>query len=208
MSSYSEGQTHQLMEALQAKGFTAEHVTKLGQYDRLVDIRLVLDGVAQIVLVQAPVQKEEVPLDTIIRVNRSVRPAYPDWAVKVMNPELENTGPAEYDLATMSLWLHDRQKSGVTTGKVIYDHLKEHHMLASCGSLQDAQQIQKKGVAVFQKIFGNNRVYFWKSVVRDRVGRGLSVPCLCVDGGGVVLHWLWLGGGWDDDRPAVRFASN
>lgn len=191
------------MDALEAKGFSPDHVTKLGQYERLGDIRFVLDGQAEIV-----VAKEKVSLDTIIRVNRSVRPAYPDWVDKVMNPELESTGPAEYDLATaIFLWLHDRQKGGVTTGKVVYDHLKKHGMLTSCLSLQDAEEIQKKGVAVFQKIFGNNIVYFWKSVVRSRDDRHLAVPCLDVSGDEVVLDWHWLDNDWRDAHPAVCFAK-
>ncbi len=121
MSSYSEGQTHQLMDRLEAEGFTADYITKLGQYKRLGDFRLVLDGQAEIVAVK----KEEVSLDTVVRVNRSVRPAYPDWVGKVMNPELEGTGPAEYDLAmSIMLWLHEGQTGGVVTGTVIYDYLK------------------------------------------------------------------------------------
>src|ERR1700722_11534777 len=49
----------------------------------------------------------EPPLDTIVRVDRSVRPVYPDFVKTVMHPELEKVGPAEYDLATVDLWLHD-----------------------------------------------------------------------------------------------------
>lgn len=204
MSSYSEGQTHQLMDALEANGFTPNHVTKLGQYERLGDFRLVLDGQAEIVVVG----RAEVPLDTIIRVNRSTRPAYPDWVDKVMHPDLEGTGPAEFDLATTSLWLHTNQQGGsTTTGTVIYDYLKKHDMLTSCLSLQDAVEIQKKGVAAFRKVFGNNIVYFWKAVVQDRDGRRLGVPYLDVDGDEVVLCWYWLGDGWYGSGPAVRFAS-
>ncbi len=204
MSSYSEGQTHQLMNALEANGFTPGHVAKLGQYKQLGDIRLVLDGQAEIVVVK----KEEVPLDTIIRVDRSVRPAYPDWVEKAIHPELECTGPAEYDLATaVSLWFHDLQKGGVTTGQVIYDYLKKHGLLASCGSLPDALEIQKKGVEVFRKIFGNNYAYFWKSVVRHRGDGSLCVPFLYVDGDRVVLYWSWLGYVWHGHELAVRFAS-
>jgi len=204
MSSYSEGQVHQLADSLELRGeFTPEHITKLGQYPRLGDIRLVLDGQAEIVVIK----KEEPSLNTIIRVDRTVRPAYPDWVEKVMHLELECTGPAEYDLATaVSLWLHDGQKGGSTTkGKVIYDHLKKHSMLASCLSLQDALEIQKKGVAVFQKVFGNKVVYFWKSAVRRRGDRYLFVPCLYVDGVRVVLDWSWLEDVWNGRGPAVRF---
>ncbi len=77
--------------------------------------------------------------------------------------------------------------------------MKEHDLLTSCLSLQDALEIQKKGVAVV--------AYFWKSVVQRRGDRSLSVPYLYVRGDGVVLRWHWLDYGWVDSRPAVRFAS-
>lgn len=149
---------------------------------------------------------------TIVEVDRSVRPVYPDWVDKVIHPELESTGPDTFDiLKDVSLWLHDKQKNaGVTTGKVIYDYLKKNNILESCGSLQDALAIQKLGVAAFKKAFGNKVVYFWKSVVRDRRDGYLVVPYLrylCVCGGRVVLRWLWLDGGWYGGNPAVRFTS-
>lgn len=50
MSSYSEGQTHLLMDKLEAQGFTADHITKLGQCGRLADVRAFLEGRAEIVL--------------------------------------------------------------------------------------------------------------------------------------------------------------
>ena len=52
MSSYSEGQTHQLMEALEAHNFSADDVTKLGQYDRLLAIREVVNNRARIVPIE------------------------------------------------------------------------------------------------------------------------------------------------------------
>jgi hypothetical protein len=32
---------------------------------------------------------------------------YPEWVTKVMHPELEGTGPAEYDLAKVEQWFPD-----------------------------------------------------------------------------------------------------
>ncbi|MFH1207511.1 MAG: hypothetical protein V1668_02795 [Patescibacteria group bacterium] len=154
--------------------------------------------------------KEETSISTVVHVDRLIRPVYPDWVGKVMHPELECTGLAEYDLAKdVSLWLHDKQKNGgVTTDKVIYDHLKKNNMLESCGNLQDALAIQKLGVAAFKKAFGNKVVYFWKSVVLNRNDGGLLVPYLYVSDGEVVLGWGWLGNDWHDNDPAVRFASS
>lgn len=50
MSDYSEGQTHQLMNAFQAANYTSAQLTKLGQSPSLLDeLRLVLDEGAKIV---------------------------------------------------------------------------------------------------------------------------------------------------------------
>lgn len=149
----------------------------------------------------------EAPLDTLIRVDRSIRPVYPDWVKVVMYPELEPTGPVEYDLGTIDPWLHDGQKNGRSMeGHELYEYLKDKKMLEGCLSLRDGEEIQKKGLAVFRKFFQGKAVFLWKSVVQDRDGN-LIVPCLCEAGDEVVELWDWLGGYWDDDRPAPRFAS-
>ena len=59
MSSYSEGQTHQLMEALQKEGFTSDDVTKLGQFKNLPRILDVLHGRAKIVDIEPGALKNE-----------------------------------------------------------------------------------------------------------------------------------------------------
>lgn len=199
-------QAGELKAAFRRHDWTNAEIKRLSEGDILARVRSVIRGQAKIVMVKKA-QKKDVRLDTTIRVDRSVRPTYPDWTSMVMHPELESTGPAKYDLAATTLWLHDRQQGGYTTGQVIYDYLKEHGMLASCLSLQDAVEIQKKGPAVFRKVFGNKVIYFWKSVVQGRGGRGLLVPCLRVFGGRVILRWNWLARDWRDSRPAVRSAS-
>ena len=67
MSSYLEGQTHQLANAFEAGGLTAGHLTKLGQSPSTIEgLRMVLDGEAKITLIKrveppavlsAPVEK-------------------------------------------------------------------------------------------------------------------------------------------------------
>jgi len=165
-----------------------------------------LAGELVVVEREPPTPKPEVPLDTIIRVDRSVRPVYPDWMKKVMHPELEGAGPSEYDLATVEQWLHDDQKKGVVVGNRIYDHLKKTDTLKTCLGLRDGEEIKKKGIEVFRKFFGGKAVFLWASVVRRR-GGFLDVPCLIGDGGGVVVYWRWLDVGWLGSSPAARFAS-
>lgn len=53
MSSYSEGQIHQLADQMEAAGLTPKHVTKLGQsFELLLNFRRVLDGEATITMVE------------------------------------------------------------------------------------------------------------------------------------------------------------
>ncbi len=207
MSSFSEGQMHQLADAMEKAGFTAKHITALGQSSELLElVRSVLDGVAMIVPIKRPVVTEP-PLDFIIRVDRSVRPTYPQWVKKVMYPELELTGPAEYNLATeVEEWLHDGQKSGEVSGRVIYDYLKRTNVLADQLGLADLWAIQAKGIQVFRKLFSRKSVFGWKSVVQDcDLNDGLIVPHLYVEGDEVVQSWIWLGYVWYCCNPALRF---
>lgn len=141
----------------------------------------------------------------LVRVDRTVRPTYPDWMREVLHSELEATGPSEFDYGKLTMWLHDRQKNGTVTGQVIYDHLKSGDMLSSCLGLRDLEEIQKKGITHFRKYFKGQAVFGWKSVVR--LGDGLlDVPYLCESGGRVVLFWDWPGHDWDSSSPALRFA--
>lgn len=149
----------------------------------------------------------EAPLDTIIRVDRSIRPLYPDWVQEVRHLELESTGPVEYDLGTIDPWLHEEQKNGRSMkGHKLYEYLKEKKMLKGCLSLRDGEEIQKKGVAVFRKFFQGKAIFLWKSVVQNR-GGNLRVPCLVENVGGVVVNWDWLDVDWNDACPALRCAS-
>ena len=160
-------------------------------------------------VVQPVVLPEPTPepvLDFLVRVDRAVKPSYPDWFKKLENPELECSGPAEYDLSKVDQWLHDEQKRRSVQGNTIYKHLTDTNGLASCLNLQDGLAIQKKGIAVFRKLFGGKAVFLWGSVVQLRLG-GLGVPCLCGRGGGVGLRWDWLGNGWSSDDPALRFSK-
>ena len=146
-------------------------------------------------------------LDFLVRVDRVVKPSYPDWFKKLENPELECSGPAEYDLQTaVQQWLHDDQKNGVVVGNTIHKHLKKDNGLVSCLNLQDGLAIQQKGIAVFRKLFGGKAVFLWGSVVQDRDG-DLNVPYLCELGGRVVVGWRWLGRSWLSVSPALRFGK-
>ena len=167
----------------------------------------ILHGRLNMILRESSVSVPEPTIDPIIRVNRSISPAYPSW-VKVLHPELENIGPAEFDVSKLELWLHKDQKDGrLAQGKVIYEYLKEKEILVTCLGLTDLLEIQKKGLAFFRKYFQDKAIFAWKSVVRHRDGDRLNAPSLVERGGQVMLSWGWLGGIWSDAGPAARFAS-
>ena len=143
----------------------------------------------------------------MIFVDRTILPKYPDWVDKLEYPELESTGPTEFDAGKLQLWLHDDQKYLCVNCEVVHSYLKEHYMIKNCLGSRDLEEIQKKGIAFFRKHFKENYVFGWKSVVRGRNGN-LYVPYLCVYvDGEVCLRWYWLGNDWDSDYPALLFAS-
>ncbi|MCE9585274.1 hypothetical protein K8Q94_01465 [Candidatus Nomurabacteria bacterium] len=148
----------------------------------------------------------ELVLDFTIQVDRTIRPTYPDWMKELKHPELELAGPASYDLQSLELWLHDKQKSGTVEGNAIYKELKRTDALENCLNLQDLLAIQAKGIETFRKLFAGKAVFAWKSVVLDRYG-SLGVPCLVERDGEVVLRWRWLGDSWSSHDPALRFAK-
>ena len=190
------GLMHEVVVTGRKVGFTSEDWAMLAHDEK--KIRQVLELIRGNVTLQ---------FDSIIRVDRSVRPTYPDWARIVMHPELENLGPVEFDAAKLELWLHEGQKDGKwVNGQVIYEYLKEKKMLENCLGLSDLIAIQAKGIDFFRRHFASKAVFAWKSVVRRRRGF-LNVPCLCEGGDEVVLDWDWLGDGWNDNYPALRFAS-
>lgn len=159
---------------------------------------------ATLTLSPAPAPATEPVLDFTVRVDRAAKPSYPSWLDKVMHPELEGTGPAEYDLSRdVEQRLHPDQLSGVK-GNVIYKAFKRDNALDDQLGLSDLLAIQKMGIGVFRALFKGKSVFGWKSVVRDRV-RDLRVPFLYGDGDEVVLGWSWLDLDCHSNNPALRF---
>ncbi|MEI8249076.1 MAG: hypothetical protein WCG07_01095 [Candidatus Taylorbacteria bacterium] len=204
----SQGAGQKLEFAFQRNDGTTSDLDWLSTGDNLKSVSLLARGEAELVLKTKPAPEPEQVIDSIIRVNRSIRPSYPDWMEEVMHPELETIGPAEYDGTKLEQWLHDGQKDGKwIEGNKIYAHLKKTDMLKTCLGLRDLEEIQKKGIAYFRKHFAGKAVFGWASVVRHRRGN-LRVPYLCEGGDEVILDWDWLGSYWHSLHPALRHASS
>ena len=154
-----------------------------------------------------PVEKFAPLADSIIRVDRSVRPTYPHWAKGVLHLELEGTGLVEYNIDAVELWLHNKQEDGkLIKGQEIYDHLEANNMLYECLGLSDLLAIQAKGVAFFRKHFAGKTVFGWKSAVRGCCD-DVYVSCLHEYSDEVVLKWYLLDNFWPGNYPAARHAK-
>lgn len=149
---------------------------------------------------------------TRICVNRSVRlvtRTYLSRGQKALHPELEHTGPIVYGLEAISLRFHPRQLYGsrfTIGGNELYDYLKKQRLLNRCLSLHDGEAIQKKGLAVFEKFFGDQVCILWKSLAHGHRG-SRNVPYLYRDkNSSLVIGWRSLDRHWDNNSPAPHFA--
>ena len=116
---------------------------------------------------------KELKAGTVIRVNRKILPAYPNWVMRVVHPDIQNMGPEEFDLTNLEQWRYEDQKPReYVSGDRAYEHLKKTGMLERCLGLRDGEEIMKKGHKVFQRAFGSSHphvnVLLWKSVVEYR----------------------------------------
>ncbi len=207
----SQGAGQKLEFAFQRNDGITSDLDWLSTGENLKSVILLARGEAELTVKVKPVSipEPEPMIDSIIRVDRSVKPIYPDWMKKVIHPELENVGPTEYDASSIDQWLHEGQKNGNwTTGNRVYAKLKEedNKLLKTCLGLRDLEEIQKKGIVFFRKYLKGKVPFGWASVVQSR-GGDLSVPFLDEDGGEVVLDWGWLDRDWDGFYPALRHAS-
>ncbi len=186
-----------------------EDVSIEALFNKLGGVRRVKRFLAgKLLLVEAmkPEPPSEPASDFIIRVDRSLRPSYPDWMKKLKHPNLECSGPAEYDLSSVELWFHDGQHSGSVDGNTIYKHLQKNNDLTSCLNLQDGLAIQQKGIAVFRNLFADKKVFLWGSVVQSRYSQ-LMVPYLYDNSYEVELNWFWLDYNWYLEYPALLFSK-
>lgn len=152
-----------------------------------------------------PAPAPEPLLDSFVCVHDSRRVFHPGWVRTFLHPELQATSPAEYDLSTTKLWLHDGQKCGAVTGNTIYDQLKKDNALTECLGFYDLVAIAAKGVVVFHSFYANKAVFGWRSVVLSQDDE-LRVPFLCEHRGTMVmLNWGWVGDHRGVDSPALRF---
>lgn len=190
MSSYSEGQIHQLAEALQAKGYTPDYITKLGQYDRLGDIRLVLDGLAEIVT-------------TKYVIDFDAEPFIPEgWEVRAEDQLVDRVrGQFVWDPTKVGLYLADQQKSGTIVGHELRKALKDQPVYGA--QLLD---FWLKNPNLIPEGLKGKYTFFWGTKYRYSDG-GLCVRCLYWSVGQWDWDYSWLDSIWLSGGPAAVSAS-
>ncbi|MEK9170131.1 MAG: hypothetical protein AAB674_00600 [Patescibacteria group bacterium] len=188
MSSYSEGQSHQLMDALEAKGFTPDHLTKLGQFKDLLLIREVLDGRAEIKPVEYLVDLDADPF------------VPKGWKVV----EHRKGGQFKYDPAKVGLYLSKEQQKGkVIVGNDLRKELKNQSVMNT--NLLDFY-LKKENQHLIPEEWKGKAIFFWGTIYCGPNG-SLCVRYLCWDGGGWDWNYNWLDFEFDGSRPAAVSAS-
>ena len=203
----SQALGHELEMAIERTGGVISDVHWLRTDRNFENVMLLARG--QVKLVRSEISTATI--DPIIRIDRSVRPVYPDFLDReyINKPEfiaLEKMGPQEFDASRLRKWWHPKQKRGVVDVNTIHALLVKNDILPSCLGYADLLGIQAKGIEFFRRHFKGLEVFGWRTIVPNRIGV-LRVPYLVGRDGVVVLDWRWLGNGWGATDPALRFAT-
>ena len=205
MSSYSEGQSHQLMDSVEAAGWSSAHVTKAGQSrPLLVGFRGVLDGTHEIR-----------PIEHIIDLGGAARLPF-DSAVLESH---RGSGIVRVELREDGVYLGGRRLGGLFRAKaqkkstilghdlrkecdkrsdmlpaVVLDFMVEHPEL-----YPDEWKADAEGNTIY--------VFFMDDIFRYPADDSLCVRCGYWGGGRVRTRCLWLGRKFYRHYPVASFAS-
>ena len=185
MSSYTEGQVHQLANALEGKGFTPDDVTKLGQYRDLRAIRGVLCGTHEIK-----------PIAHIIDCDTA--PFVPDgWRVK----EHHKGGQFVWSLDAVGLFITPEQKSGRISGTELQKKLQDKPVLNA--NILDYLLAHPE---LIPEEWKGKCVFFWGTIYHNS-SDGLYIRYLWWDGRRWHWHCSWLVNDFHFHSPALVRAS-
>jgi hypothetical protein len=217
MSSYSEGQVHQLVDRLEKVGFTPADLTRLGQFPNLDWVRAVVNGQAKIIPVSGDATRWVTLSPTAIAVDLAATPNLPfagaeveahsgeGWAIV----EKRADGQLYVNGRKTILHLSKRQMGGRTLkGYELREELTGKPVLNAnvLDALYDNPHLIPEDWKNDEQ--GNTRyIFFWGTIYRSAGGR-LYVRGLCFRGG------MWATGGWLDGDwgdccyPAALLASS
>ncbi len=211
MSSYSEGQTHQLMNQLERAGFTPAEITKLGQmqYEDLRALRGVVSGtheirrVSDIINLSIPAR---LPFGTSVlethqgmgrvKIERRGDDLYLDGKQIVLYRSKEQE--EDQKISLRFILGHNLRKEldlrGNNVSAVVLDYLADHPEFWPESWKKDKQ--------------GNTlRVYFWGDIFRNLLTGELYVRCGYWENGKVELSSMPLDRAWRAIHPSAALAS-
>ena len=206
MSSYKEGQTHQLMNRFEEEGFTAEDLTKLGQFKDLAGIRGILHGTHEIVT-----KKHTIDL--------GAPPQLPFNRAKV--EKHEGKGVVEIELRSddnlyiggkkVELFLTESQKGDSRiVGHELRSELESGEWVLLNSNVLDYIYDHPELFPEHWKKDENGEtryIFFWGSVFRGPSFGGLCVRYLFWGGVSLLRYYGWLTSGWVRQGPSASVAS-
>lgn len=203
MSSFKEGQVHQLVEAMEGAGFTPEHLTRLGQDPNLLRRLIgVLCGTHQINVVEPRLicVDRSVPFDPVAFLGKG-------WSIA--EEDERSLALTEVDVAQVTLVTMLKDGESRVVGEEKLRRLKDAgHVRLDAGVFKFLWENQEI-IPEEWKRTGNGSIqyiYFDGTVLRGPDG-GRRVLCLSRYGDEWDWHYGWLGIGWDADEPSAVLAS-
>lgn len=167
-------------------------------------VRKVINGQAKIVEVEQ--------FDPMVWVNWVSPLKYPYPVKEIMHPELENSGPACFDVKkSVEMWW-DRDQGQHVKGTIIYENLKKAGALENCLGIREAIAIRERGPRFLQHFFrptldhpAISWLLAWKSVFREAQFGCLSVPYLFRTDKSVKIGSVNIESEIYNDCPALMF---
>jgi len=188
MSSLQFTTAVQLIKRLEENGFDPGYLDKLGKFGNLAGFRNVLDGLAEIKMIEHLVNCNETPF-------------IPDgWSILPEEEQLPNRirGLYKLDITKVKLHLVKEQTRGSVGGNELRKKLKGEPVLPA--NILDFL-LKKENQHLIPQEWKGKAIFFWGTIYRHFEGHPL-VRCLCSSGGEWDWRDAWAGGFWFDNPSA------
>jgi hypothetical protein len=186
MSSYTEGQVHQLMNAMERAGFKSDDLTKLGQFKDLSGLHGLLRGTHDLRQVKHVIDCNADPF------------CFDGWDVE----EHDKGGQLEWNVSKIQLYRSKGQEDGNwVEGNKLRKELKGKPVL----NVNVLDYLLKNPHLISGK-WKSKYVFFWGTIYRDSDGNFI-VRCLHWFGDEWGWNFNWLNRDFYGGDPAILLAS-
>jgi len=139
-------------------------------------------------------EKKKLKEENTVVLDYSFPSGYPEFADFYITPEEKEGNITAFDMKKVLHWYHGDYIKGRVNGEMLLMYLRYNYLLEDSIGLPELGGIYKKGSIFFEKNFGDNAVFAWRSILS--LPRGRYIPYLIKFGGPVVLCLYWLGALW------------